>query len=622
VRLTNWLAFDMRLYHLLGLVSVLMVGCGISQSQTSPSVAGVSYTPWMEVKGSLAFLGWEDSVNDNVAGEACKDTLALVSTRGGQVGFDDLARIVLDNQVDATFASVTGSVERNELGIAQVAEKDAIQVSLDSSSTNGTDYYVVHLLPDGNAEIQKFENGFTVSPVKRAGAGLHFVTVVKMSSAPKLEEALKNRKHASGVMLRQILLARVVCDALASDAREHLTRGSRTFAFRKAESAIPDGERVANSRLIYHHRDGQLRILLLRSDGKRFEHQLEITHEALQTLIVQFRQAIGVDEQSLREARRSLTRGPPVLGSSAQRKRPELAVALRQLSDAVIPPEIRKDIPQDTHLEIVPCGDIATVPFAALRLDDSSSLVEKFSVSIAPGFYGSAPWRSRGTNPSYQKPLVVGDPAYPEGSGLAALAGAAIEAEEVAKLVADSSDNSLLKGQSATPQAFKQKALKSDFIYVASHGVADEEEPLRKSFLAFAMPPCDTEVCEAQADGSQEDTFQQSKVSAMDVMEMDLRQVKLVVLSACQTGLGQKLDGGIIGLARAFLYAGAQNVVMSLWKIDDEKTKELMQSVMEQHIKDRLPIAEALRKAMDAMREEYPKRPDYWAGFSVFGTGF
>ena len=95
----------------------------------------------------------------------------------------------------------------------------------------------------------------------------------------------------------------------------------------------------------------------------------------------------------------------------------------------------------------------------------------------------------------------------------------------------------------------------------------------------------------------------------------------LVVLSACQTGLGKEIRGeGLIGLTRGFMYAGAQRVVSSLWQVDDLATAQLMKQFYSGMLKDNLPPAAALRAAQLAMRKE--KRwssPYFWAAFSIQG---
>lgn len=97
--------------------------------------------------------------------------------------------------------------------------------------------------------------------------------------------------------------------------------------------------------------------------------------------------------------------------------------------------------------------------------------------------------------------------------------------------------------------------------------------------------------------------------------------VDLVVLSACQTGLGKDLRGeGLIGLTRGFMYAGATSVVASLWKVEDEATAELMKRFYVEMLKNGKTPAEALRLAQNSIRQ-IPEwsAPHYWAGFTLQG---
>lgn len=95
----------------------------------------------------------------------------------------------------------------------------------------------------------------------------------------------------------------------------------------------------------------------------------------------------------------------------------------------------------------------------------------------------------------------------------------------------------------------------------------------------------------------------------------------LVVLSACQTGLGKQIRGeGLIGLTRGFMYAGAQRVVASLWKVDDEATSELMGRFYEKMLKEGEPAAAALRHAEIEMSQQNRWHAAYfWAGFQLQG---
>ena len=97
--------------------------------------------------------------------------------------------------------------------------------------------------------------------------------------------------------------------------------------------------------------------------------------------------------------------------------------------------------------------------------------------------------------------------------------------------------------------------------------------------------------------------------------------VELVVLSACNTGLGKEVRSeGLIGLTRGFMYAGASGVVASLWKVDDDATAELMKHFYERMFRENLPPSAALREAQLAMwRQGRWRAPYYWAAFVLHG---
>lgn len=115
------------------------------------------------------------------------------------------------------------------------------------------------------------------------------------------------------------------------------------------------------------------------------------------------------------------------------------------------------------------------------------------------------------------------------------------------------------------------------------------------------------------------DQFERGLWTAKEIQDTQMI-AEIAVLSACQTGLGQVHDAGIIGLARAFQIAGVPRVVMSLWSVDDAATSELMQAFVE-HLKqdNNISPAEALRKAMLKVRTQRPA-PSQWESFVLFGT--
>lgn len=102
------------------------------------------------------------------------------------------------------------------------------------------------------------------------------------------------------------------------------------------------------------------------------------------------------------------------------------------------------------------------------------------------------------------------------------------------------------------------------------------------------------------------------------VVALDLKKTSLVVLSGCQSQAGKRSrNDDVVGLTRAFIYAGSSSVIASLWSVDDEATRALMVSFYT-HLKRGLGKAQALRAAQIEVRQKYPN-PYYWAGFVLTG---
>ncbi|MCI0353344.1 MAG: CHAT domain-containing protein [Acidobacteriales bacterium] len=138
------------------------------------------------------------------------------------------------------------------------------------------------------------------------------------------------------------------------------------------------------------------------------------------------------------------------------------------------------------------------------------------------------------------------------------------------------------------------------------------ENPLLRSGLALAG--ANTFLKHGTLAAEAEDGI----LTAEDVSGMDLLATELAVLSACETGLGEVRTGeGVFGLRRAFVLAGAKTLVMSLWKVPDEQTRELMEDFYRRILAGE-PRAEALREARLAMKRKYPE-PYYWGAFICQG---
>ena len=143
-------------------------------------------------------------------------------------------------------------------------------------------------------------------------------------------------------------------------------------------------------------------------------------------------------------------------------------------------------------------------------------------------------------------------------------------------------------------------------IHFATHGVLNNEHPELSGIVLSLL----------DQDGQPQDGF----LRLHDIYNLNL-PVDLVVLSACNTGLGKDVKGeGLIGLTRGFMYAGAAGVVASLWKVDDDATAELMRHFYEAMFKKGMSPSEALRESQLAMwRQPRWRAPYYWAGFVLQG---
>jgi CHAT domain-containing protein len=144
------------------------------------------------------------------------------------------------------------------------------------------------------------------------------------------------------------------------------------------------------------------------------------------------------------------------------------------------------------------------------------------------------------------------------------------------------------------------------FIHIATHGFFDGAHPELSGMVLSLY----------DQNGQPQNGF----VQIRDIYDLDLN-ADMVVLSACQTGLGKELKGeGITGLARAFMSAGARRVVTSLWKVDDDATAELMTAFYRHLLKEKMTPSAALRAAqLEISAQRKWRLPFYWAGFFLSG---
>jgi CHAT domain-containing protein len=140
------------------------------------------------------------------------------------------------------------------------------------------------------------------------------------------------------------------------------------------------------------------------------------------------------------------------------------------------------------------------------------------------------------------------------------------------------------------------------YLHFATHGYLDSQHPELSAIVLSLV----------DAKGNPQDGF----LRASDIYNLKL-PAELVVLSACQTGLGKEIRGeGIVGLTRGFMYAGAARVVVSLWSVNDKATEELMAAFYERLLRQNMTASAALRQAqLELLKQKKWSHPYYWAAF-------
>jgi CHAT domain-containing protein/tetratricopeptide (TPR) repeat protein len=282
-------------------------------------------------------------------------------------------------------------------------------------------------------------------------------------------------------------------------------------------------------------------------------------------------------------------------------------------------------------LVIVPDGLLYCLPFETL-ISDGHYLVETHEVSYLPAAsFLMQPEKTRSKVPAQDRMelLAFGDPVFSPTSKrviprkarttpidvsqnvraaqrlqFTSLPRTRDEVQYIANLFSKDQTR-LYLGKDSTESSFKrEQLLRYRRLHFATHTVIDELSPSRSAVVL------------TQGADTDEDGF----LEVDEISELAL-DCDLVVLSGCQTGRGQVLTGeGILGLSRAFMYAGAKSVVVSLWNVSDISTCHLMETFYS-HLRSGMSIVKSLRETKLEMLNGHSetRHPYYWAPFVVIG---
>jgi CHAT domain-containing protein/tetratricopeptide (TPR) repeat protein len=321
------------------------------------------------------------------------------------------------------------------------------------------------------------------------------------------------------------------------------------------------------------------------------------------------------------------------LRTALRSKAAEVEGPARALSKLVVEP-LAPLLGAAPHLLVSPDGDLNLVPFAALVDGDGRYLLETRAITYLTS--GRDLLRLRERAESRSAPLVVGNPEFGRAKGAAGrkfyfapLAGTADEVRQVSARLAGAR---LLTGAEATKAAVVACAAPR-VLHVATHGffldqspatpepsrmlvqlddarqASPIDDPLVRSGLAFAGA------------NERSDEDESALLTAREAAGLDLWGTKLVVLSACDTGVGEVRSGdGVYGLRRALVLAGSESQVMSLWPVSDEATRDLMIAYYGA-LEAGKGRGEALREVQLAMlRDPARAHPFFWASFILSGA--
>lgn len=238
--------------------------------------------------------------------------------------------------------------------------------------------------------------------------------------------------------------------------------------------------------------------------------------------------------------------------------------------------------------------------------------------------------KSKKTSTLSRNATLLGFPDY-GGPSIAPLPGTKIEVEGIARLLKSSGYQLNVLTQADATEA-KLKSVKGpELLHIATHGYFLEDVEASGSAFGVSLenandnPLLRSGIMLAGAARTISGAVTPNLVSndngvltAYEAMNMDLEGTQLIVLSACETGLGDvKAGEGVYGLQRAFLVAGAEAMIMSLWKVDDAATQQLMRSFYASWIKLRNK-RQAFKQAQLQLMNTY-KDPYYWGAFVIMG---
>ncbi len=329
----------------------------------------------------------------------------------------------------------------------------------------------------------------------------------------------------------------------------------------------------------------------------------------------------------------------------------EVSRISRRLHDCVFSPLSRK-LKDTKEVYISPDGNLNLIPFEVLQGPDGKYLIEDYTFNYLGSGRDILGFGLVKGTPS--KPLIIGDPDYnldeaghkdalkklgitPEKRSIvmrsrdlsskefSPLPGTREEVESITALLGKN-DAALYTDRNALEEVL-MKHRNPKVLHLATHGffLSDQDLLDKRRKIPYENPLARSGIVLAGANRSMKSGSDEGIVTAEKILSLRLHGTDLVVLSACETGLGDVKNGeGVFGLRRAFTQAGTKGIVMSLWSVPDRETKELMIDFYTNVFVKGMKRPEALRQAILTELSETKKRygttnPFFWGAFVYLG---
>jgi CHAT domain-containing protein/Tfp pilus assembly protein PilF len=302
--------------------------------------------------------------------------------------------------------------------------------------------------------------------------------------------------------------------------------------------------------------------------------------------------------------------------------------ALSYLPFAALPAPEEKERPAGDYLPLLAKHEVVTVPSASVlstirrEMTGRQRAAKSVAVLADPVFEASDPRLASAKNGNSSGETPAAPAADAERSeltrairtmnfsdaraGFTRLAFSRQEAESIFVLTPKGTGLKATDFNASRTLAISGQLSQYRILHFATHGLLNSERP-ELSGLVFSL---------IDQEGKPQDGF----LRLHEIYNLQLN-ADLIVLSACETGLGKEIKGeGLIGLTRGFMYSGAPRVVASLWNVDDLATAELMKLFYQRMLKDGLPAGAALRAAqLELSKQKRWASPYFWAGFVLHG---